>query len=502
MTSHGTTFRFILMLTLLATVIGCGGAETPEPETFSLDSATEHKDHDHAPGDQPTSEAIDWCREHSVPESVCTQCDSTLIAGFKATGDWCGGHGLPESHCRLCNPQIRFPQEERLRELALAESDGDIAVSLLFRPNSSVCATNDALIQFASETTAERAGLSVHQVRSQSVASAIEAPAELVFDESASTVVSTTIPVLVSRWLVSPGDPISEGDVMAVVQSPAMADLQADLLSAFAADKVQQKEVARLEALKARDLVSEADYEREVAHGERTRAEYIALRGLLKSAGLSEGDLSEILAHRKISNHFALRAPSDGVLVERKARVGDLLAAGEALALLADPAAMWIEARVSGVQLRQIERGQELTFSSDGRGLSRVGGRVIWVSRYLDPHTRTGTVRAEVVDRSHYLNAGEFGRVSIAGSQNDHVILVPKDAVQWEGCCNVVFVRETDYRYRPRKIEFHDGAGPYYRVTDGLRAGEDVVVNGAFLLKTELKKSSIGAGCCGIEPVG
>ena len=60
----------------------------------------------------------------------------------------------------------------------------------------------------------------------------------------------------------------------------------------------------------------------------------------------------------------------------------------------------------------------------------------------------------------------------------------------------------TDDRFRPRKVRLLDGAGPYYQVTDGVKPGEQVVVDGSFLLKTELKKTSIGAGCCGLEPVG
>jgi cobalt-zinc-cadmium efflux system membrane fusion protein len=39
-----------------------------------------------------------------------------------------------------------------------------------------------------------------------------------------------------------------------------------------------------------------------------------------------------------------------------------------------------------------------------------------------------------------------------------------------------------------------------YLVYDGLRAGEKVVVSGSYLLKTELMKESIGAGCCEIKP--
>lgn len=50
----------------------------------------------------------DWCGEHKVPESMCTRCNPSLIAAFKATGDWCNEHGLPESQCLLCNPNLKI----------------------------------------------------------------------------------------------------------------------------------------------------------------------------------------------------------------------------------------------------------------------------------------------------------------------------------------------------------------------------------------------------------
>lgn len=508
---------------LILFTLGCGvdaeqagnsgaheGHDHAPGEHTQVAEADIHEGHNHEPGEHGPSQAewvgdpstLDWCAEHSVPESECTKCNPSLIAGFKETGDWCAGHDLPESHCRLCNPGIKFQQEEVIRQQTLATAGDDIAVTLFFRPNTPVCATNDALIQFASEETADRAGLSVHQVRTDMHRAAIEAPAEVVFDETQSTVITTTVEALVSRWLVSPGETVADGDVLAILQSPDMAELQARLLSAYAANEAEQKEVVRHQELRARDLISAADLERSEALGEKTRAEYISTRGLLKSAGLAEPDIDEIIEFKKVSNQFALRAPTSGIIVNRIARIGELQEAGQAFALLAEPSAMWIEARLTEEQLRQVAVGQELTFSSDGRGLGKVGARTIWVSRFLDPHTRTGTVRAEVIDPSHMLNAGEFGRVRIVEELNNHVALVPKDAVQWEGCCNVVFVRETADRYRPRKVEFTDGPGSYYQVTSGLDAGEQIVVDGAFLLKTELRKSSIGAGCCGIEPAG
>jgi hypothetical protein len=71
-------------------------------ESSSAESAT------HAPAHAAPGSHEDWCGEHQVPESLCTQCNPKLAAAFKATGDWCPEHGLPESQCRLCNPNLKI----------------------------------------------------------------------------------------------------------------------------------------------------------------------------------------------------------------------------------------------------------------------------------------------------------------------------------------------------------------------------------------------------------
>jgi cobalt-zinc-cadmium efflux system membrane fusion protein len=445
---------------------------------------------------------LDWCTEHSVPESECALCNPSLIENFKASGDWCVAHGLPESHCRLCNPGIRFPQEELLKVHRLELSKDEIEVSLFFRSNADVCATNDALIQFASSKTADRSGITVQRAIAAHYESALDAPAEIVFDENSTTVIASSVKVLVSGWLISPGDVVMKGDPIAILQSSEMAELQARLMSTAAEIEVQKKELERDEALVSKNLVSESDHERRIALNKKAQAEYISVRGLLLSSGISDRDIDELLENSIVSNEFVLRAPDSGIVAKRIAQVGELLEDGQALAILTNPASLWIEAHLTEGQMKKAVMGQDLFYVSDDGALNRVKGTIIWVSPYLDPHTRTGIVRARVVEHDQNLRAGEFGRVTISGTHDTESILVPKDAVQWEGCCNVVFVRESANRFRPRKVQLADGPGSYYQVTEGLFPGEEVVVDGSFLLKTELKKTSIGAGCCGIEPVG
>ncbi|MCB2230518.1 efflux RND transporter periplasmic adaptor subunit [bacterium] len=502
-----TVLSISIMALSVLSLTGCSGDSAEVADTHAAEIG--HEGHDHGPGEHgqtaaaPTPTlAADWCAEHRVPESACTACNPSLIAEFKANNDWCGGHGLPESHCRLCNPGITFPQEEVIALRGIDPIENEIDISLNFRANAEVCATDGALIQFASATTAARTGITVRSIAEAKLEETVNAPAEVVFDETAATVVTTTIPALVSRWLISPGDIVREGEILAIVQSPEIADLRSAFLSASAEYEVQRKELERHKGLRDGNMISEADFDRQSAVTERARAELVGARGMLQSAGLSVDDIDEIIKHGSLSNQFALRASASGMVVERIAQIGELLEAGRAFAMIADPSSMWIEANLAEEQLRQVRVGDRMTFDSDGRGLNRVGGEVIWTSRFLDPHTRTGTVRAKVFDPDNQLHAGEFGRARITRASAEQVTLVPKDAVQWEGCCNVVFVREAPDRYRPRKVHLIDGEGPYYQVTGGLRPGQEVVVDGAFLLKTELKKSSIGAGCCGLEPAG
>src|SRR5262245_13341262 len=72
-------------------------AEPVASAAAAASAASEHDDHAHA-GVKPGSYE-DWCGEHQVPESMCTRCNPSLVAAFKATGDWCEEHGLPESQC-------------------------------------------------------------------------------------------------------------------------------------------------------------------------------------------------------------------------------------------------------------------------------------------------------------------------------------------------------------------------------------------------------------------
>ena len=93
-----------------------------------------------------------------------------------------------------------------------------------------------------------------------------------------------------------------------------------------------------------------------------------------------------------------------------------------------------------------------------------------------------------------------FGLARIIVHDNDNVISVPSEAVQTDGCCQLVFVRQDDTLFEPRKVSLGASAGGHVEILAGLAAGESVVTVGSFLMKTEILKSNIGAGCCDVDP--
>ena len=95
----------LLVFAFVATLLPGCGREEPKPPAgaASTENTATHADASVVPGSYE-----DWCGEHAVPESMCTRCNPTLIAAFKATNDWCVEHGLPESQCLACNPDLKI----------------------------------------------------------------------------------------------------------------------------------------------------------------------------------------------------------------------------------------------------------------------------------------------------------------------------------------------------------------------------------------------------------
>jgi cobalt-zinc-cadmium efflux system membrane fusion protein len=108
-------------------------------------------------------------------------------------------------------------------------------------------------------------------------------------------------------------------------------------------------------------------------------------------------------------------------------------------------------------------------------------------------------VRVELPNRDRALKAGVFLRAQIRLTAEHGALLVPRDAVQRAEGRALVFVRRGEAVFEPVAVETGESHGDLVEVVSGIEPGAEVVTTGAFLLKTEIMKESIGAGCCDLE---
>ena len=108
-----TMVTLAALLSLLLAAAGCGGKGT-KSEAAQTGTSETTRDAGPPTGDGHAVATVvpgsheDWCDEHQVAETQCTQCDPSLIPAFQAANDWCADHGLPMSQCTIHDPNLKI----------------------------------------------------------------------------------------------------------------------------------------------------------------------------------------------------------------------------------------------------------------------------------------------------------------------------------------------------------------------------------------------------------
>ncbi|ADO69004.1 efflux RND transporter periplasmic adaptor subunit [Stigmatella aurantiaca] len=413
----------------------------------------------------PASTPKDWCQEHAVPESQCTKCHPQLIARFIEAGDYCREHGFPESVCPHCHP-------ERVKAAG--------ATPPVFPPPG-------MRVRLASEETAREAGLVTQRVEERHLARTLEVVGQLAFNHNRHAPLSARGDVLVLKVHADVGDEVKEGQPLAEVASASVGEDQGRLLAAQARVSAARAALAREQSLVQRGISARQDMEQaqtELASAEGAMA---AARAALSAAGAGSASAQ---------GQYTLRAPLSGTVVSRDAVPGQHVAAGQTLLHVADLSTLWAQLDIPEADALSVRAGQKVTLHFEGipgetreATLTRVGASV-------DPATRTVRARVELPNPDHALKAGLFLRGRIQISEARAAWVVPRQAIQRAEGRFLVFVKKEVGLYEPVAVELGTETPEQVEVVKGLMPGAEVVTTGAFLLKTEILKDSIGAGCC------
>jgi RND family efflux transporter MFP subunit len=218
--------------------------------------------------------------------------------------------------------------------------------------------------------------------------------------------------------------------------------------------------------------------------------------------GLPESIAKNLGANETTANLLPIKAPMDGVVVARQAVAGEVVDTARVLFQLADTSHMWLTLNVPAEDAGKLALGQEVRFQPDG-GRDETAGKLVWISTTADRQTRMVTVRAELPNPSGLLRSETFGAGKIVVREERDAVVVPSEAVHWEGCCHVVFVRDKTYGDRPDSFKVYHvrmvrpGAqsDSQTEIIAGVLPGEIVASKGSDVLRGALLKSKLGDGC-------
>lgn len=216
--------------------------------------------------------------------------------------------------------------------------------------------------------------------------------------------------------------------------------------------------------------------------------------GPVRAVGKEVGDSvrqGDVLAQVESNDSltvYDVRAPINGVVLERMTNVGDV-AGSEPLFRIGDLAALQAELKVFQNQQGRIQRGADAIVRIGG---DEVRGKVLNIVPEIDSRTQAALVRVSLA-ASGPLNAspGQFVSVRILVEQREAKVAVPADAVQRFEGREVLFVPSNE-GFRVRPVEIGRRTLDLVEITSGLELGEQYVSAGAFLVKAEIGKGAAG----------
>ncbi|WP_417732974.1 efflux RND transporter periplasmic adaptor subunit [Rosistilla oblonga] len=473
-----------------------------------------------------TQETIvdDWCEDHAVPESICVECDPTLMPKGQDYG-WCSEHGV--HNCVLHHPDLaQLKEPPSTEQLSQDLRRATQALALVSRPeNNSSCEVHKARIQFESVEAVRQAGVDVELVERKPIVESITGNGEIVYDPTRQASLASRVPG--SVWTVNKqiGDPVTKGEVLAIVDAAKVGDLKTSLLRSLAEEKLQRQNVSRLTTARnaiAGSRILDAEAALAKAQADVLSAEQ-SLRNLglpvqveslrqmseqqildrLRLLGIPDSVRSQIEPQTLSANLLPTVSPMNGIVIKRSVTTGEVVDPTRILFQVADTSRMWLRLSVPLENMDQLAIGQTIRFTPDG-SRREIEGRLDWISTSVDMATRMLEVRAVLENPSGRLRNETFGTGKVILREESEAIVVPTSALHWEGCCQVIFVRDKGYFESPESHKvFHlrsvragvsnDG---YTEIIVGLLPGEVVVTEGSDVLRSQLLKNSLGAGCC------
>lgn len=193
-----------------------------------------------------------------------------------------------------------------------------------------------------------------------------------------------------------------------------------------------------------------------------------------------------------LGRQLELKAPIDGVIIERNATVGELLDKGKEVLTISEPSQLWVIAEIKERDIAAVKVGQDAVFTVLTYPQEKFHGKVILVGNQVEAASRTLEVRIAVDNSDGRLKPGMFADVEITTTMLENVLVIPDSALQTDGDDQTVFVALDENKFEKRVVKLGEEQQGRVQVLEGLKAGEKIATDGSFILKSEMLKGELG----------
>ncbi|MEI8573939.1 efflux RND transporter periplasmic adaptor subunit [Methylomonas sp. LW13] len=301
---------------------------------------------------------------------------------------------------------------------------------------------------------------------------------KIVYDESLTSRISSPVAGRVVATPIALGTPVQTGSTLLELDSPDVADAEADFAKAQAAATLASHAFNRQQELYAGKAISRKELEQAQSDLSSARSDLQRATDRLKNLHLSA---------RQADGRFALRATLPGIVVERNVNPGmevrpDL---DTPLFVVSDLKHLTVLLEVFEVNIGKIKLGQQVAVSVPAYPGVTFPATVQYIGQVLDETTRTVQVRCKLDNPDGRLLPGMYATISVESAADDKAFVIPLTAVFTEGDADYVFTALDDNRYRQRRVEIGLRLKDKAVITQGLDANELLVTEGALMLRAE-----------------
>ncbi|HMK28519.1 MAG TPA: efflux RND transporter periplasmic adaptor subunit [Terriglobales bacterium] len=333
--------------------------------------------------------------------------------------------------------------------------------------DSQLAAESGASVELTAQEQAA-AGIQVETVRRRRLSDQLQAFGRVEEPETQLATISARIAGRVDKLYVQyTGQPIQRGQAIADIYSPEVSATAEEYRLALEGRRQLGASAEKQAIEQADDLVA-------------------ASRRRLELWGISPAQISDSSAADSIP-HVTIYAPSGGTIIERKVTQGQYVNSGDVLYTVADLSSVWVKADVYESDLPHLRMNQEVAITSDALPGTSIHGRVEFIEPTASTQTRTVPVHIHVSNSGMRLRPGMFVRAVFMAPNSAATLVVPRSAVLDTGTRQIAYIARGKGVFEARQIEVGRPGEDYYPVLKGLREGEQIVVNGNFLIDSQTR---------------